>query len=222
MLYGQIAENPRINEFIYRCFKDLPESEQRKFVKKFGEQPHDQNQVMHTLAELTCGAYLSSQGYRVSCDYNLNGQTPDWCILNDAGLPQAIIDVRNFHIDQITEQDIEQQKQNKLVVVVWRDGNTNNKDRLYENIKQKAEKYRDLANTLALPYVIAVRPDFRAAVDIQEVSDCLFSKTDGIFELYLHVSGVLYFEEDGGRYIFRFISNPKCLRMLDLPEGYFM
>ena len=221
MLYGQIAESSKINDFIYRCFEDLPEAEQRKFVKDFRKQPHDQNQVMHTLAELTCGAYLSSQGSNLSHDYNVNSKTPDWCILNNSGSPQAIIEVVNFHIDQTTEQDIERQRQTKIVVAYRRDENANNKNRLYESIKRKAEIYLELANALALPYVIAVRPDYRALIDLQEVRDCLVSKDNGLFNLYLHVSGVIYFEENGGRYDFRYIINSNCLRTITLPEGYY-
>lgn len=221
MEYGQIAESAAINDFIYRCFESLLKENQRKFVKKFREQPHNQNQVMHTLAELVCGAYLSSQGYRIACDYNLDGETPDWCILNDAGLPLVVIEVANFRVDQITESNIEQQKQAKGYAVYRRDENTKNKDRLYESIKKKAVSYRDLVNKLALPYVIAVRPDYRALVDFEEVSECLATNDEGLFDLYRHLSGVIYFEENGGKYIFRYIGNPNCLRVTALPDGFY-
>ena len=60
MKYGQIAGNDHINASIYRCFKHICENDERKFIKKFREQPHDSDQVMHTFKELILGAYLST------------------------------------------------------------------------------------------------------------------------------------------------------------------
>lgn len=221
MVYGQISEYQKINAFIYRCFDELVEVEQRKFVKKFREQPHDQNQVMHTLRELVCGAYLSSKGYRVIHDYHLKDRTPDWCILDDNDSIQTIIEVTNFHIDQVTERYIENQRQSKTIIGYWPDGNTNNRDRLYERIQQKAQVYKELVNSINLPYVIAVYPDYRVCLEFDDVYDCLSLKNDGIYDLYPQVSGVLFYVENDGQYTFRYISNPRSLRKLDLPEGYF-
>lgn len=53
--YGQIAESTRINEAIYDCFDFLNDKEQKKFVKKFREQPHSEIQIMHTFRELLLG-----------------------------------------------------------------------------------------------------------------------------------------------------------------------
>jgi hypothetical protein len=65
MKYGQIAESKKINYAIYRCFEHLCDEDQQRFVKKFREQPHDSDQIMHTFRELILGAYLSSRGFRV-------------------------------------------------------------------------------------------------------------------------------------------------------------
>ena len=46
--YGQIAGNQAINAMIYRCFEELEDSDQLKFVKKFNQQLSDLEQVMHT------------------------------------------------------------------------------------------------------------------------------------------------------------------------------
>lgn len=220
MVYGQIAESTKINALIYRCFDELPETEQRKFVKKFRDQPHDQDQVMHTLAELVCGAYLQSKGYRMVHDHIVKGKTPDWCILGANNSVQAIIEVANFHIDQTTDRYIKEQKKSKRIVFFWRDGNADNEARLYQCIQDKAMIYKELVNSLALPYVIALRPDFRAGLDFEdEVRGCLYLKKDGVFDLFPHVSGVLYFEEINGRYTFRYASNPNCPRIMNLPGG---
>ncbi len=83
--YGQIAGNTSINAMIYRCFEYICEEDQRKFVKKFREQPHDSDQIKHTFRELVLGAYLGSNSFRVKHDYVIDDQTPDWSILDMEG-----------------------------------------------------------------------------------------------------------------------------------------
>jgi hypothetical protein len=221
MAFGQIAESKNINKLIYRCFDDLLESEQRKFVKKFRQQPHDQAQVMHTMVELVCGAYLSSKGFIVIHEKRLNNLTPDWCIVDEEYFPQAIIELVNFHIDLETEKYIEEQKKIKKVIGYRRDGNRNNINRLYESIRNKAQDYCNLANILNLPYVIALHPDFLISLDLEEVLSCLASEEHGLFNLYPHFSGLLFFENRGAQYVFQYIDNSKCLRKFNLIDGYY-
>ncbi|MBU2598936.1 MAG: hypothetical protein KKC53_07215, partial [Actinobacteria bacterium] len=57
--YGKISDNLSINQCIYRCFKYICKEDQKKFLKKFGKNPHDSDEIMHTLRELILGAYLS-------------------------------------------------------------------------------------------------------------------------------------------------------------------
>ena len=56
MKYGQIAGSKRVNYAIYRCFEHLCDKDQQRFVRKFREQPHDSDQIMHTFRELILGA----------------------------------------------------------------------------------------------------------------------------------------------------------------------
>ena len=114
MDYGRIAESSKTNDDIYEYFKHISEDDRRKFVKKFHEQPHDENQVMHTLRELILGAYLVSRGLNVEYDRKIDGKTPDWVILDDAGSLKGIVELVNFHIDKTTEDDIKRQ--------VWDEG----------------------------------------------------------------------------------------------------
>jgi hypothetical protein len=62
MVYGQMAGNKSVDAMIYRCFEYICEEDERKLVKKFGEQPPDGPQVMHTFSELVLGGYLASAG----------------------------------------------------------------------------------------------------------------------------------------------------------------
>lgn len=141
MKYGQIAGNKHINVMIYRCFEHICEEDERKFVKKFREQPPNGDQIMHTFRELVLGAYLSSNGFEVRYDYMVGTKTPDWCILDDASAVRCIVELTNFHIDKATENKIEKQLQAVGISVGWLGQNDN---RLYHCIWHKAQVYKTL------------------------------------------------------------------------------
>jgi len=203
MKYGQIAGNKHINALIYRCFEYIGEEDKQKFVKEFREQPDDSDQIMHTFRELVLGAYLGSSGFKVRHDYAIDTQTPDWCILDKKSVVMGIVELTNLHIDKATEDEIEAQLHARGVAWVWRDENKDNVDRLYHCIWHKAQVYGALVEELGVPYVVAVFGEFQAAIDFEEeVCPCLFDKEFGLFEMYPQVSGVLYFEESSGRYLF--------------------
>ena len=220
MKYGQIAESKKINYAIYRCFEHLCREDQQRFVKKFREQPHDSDQIMHTFRELILGAYLSSCGFKVRHEYSVENKTPDWCILDDKSTVIGIIELVNFHIDAVTENEIDKQIDAKGTAVYWRDANKDNVSRLYDCIRNKARKYKSLLDKLGVPYIIAVFPEFQIVIDFkEELCPCLFDENTGLFKEYPEISGVLYFEEIGGKYFFYYAVNPKASRVL--PIGVF-
>ena len=219
MKYGQIAESKKINYAIYRYFEHLCEEDKQRFVKKFREQPHDSDQIMHPFRELILGAYLSSRGFRVRHEYLVEGKTPDWCILDNRSAVVGIVELVNFHIDAVTESEIAKQIRAKSIAVYWRDGNKNNVKRLYYCIRDKMQKYQALIVKLRVPYIVGIFLDFKVVVDLEELRDCLYRNGTGLFQMYRHVSGVLYFEEDAGEYLFKYEQNPNALR--DLLGGVF-
>jgi hypothetical protein len=221
MKYGQIAGNNNINAMIYRCFEYISEEDERKFVKKFQEQPDDSDQIMHTFRELILGAYLCSRGFKARHDYVINNKTPDWSILDADGAITGIVELTNFHIDKTTENEIEEQMRARGIATYWRDQNKDNVDRLYRVIRYKAAKYSLLVEELQTPYVVSVFGEFEAAVDFEEVCLCLFDKETGLFGMYPELSGVLYFEEGSGQYSFNYAGNPNTLRTIELPIGIF-
>ncbi len=218
-IYGQIAESNRIGYAIYQCFEHLCCEDQQRFVKKFREQPHDSDQIMHTFRELILGAYLSSRGFRVRHEYSVESKTPDWCILDNRSVVAGIAELVNFHIDAVTEGEIAKQIEAKGIAVYRRDENKNNVERLYYCIWDKMQKYQALIEKSRVPYIIGIFLDFKVVVDNEEVRACLYDKAAGLFQMYRHVSGVLYFEENAGRYLFRYEQNPNALR--DLLGGIF-
>ncbi|MDK2980173.1 MAG: hypothetical protein PWQ55_520 [Chloroflexota bacterium] len=63
MVYGEISTNKRINNTIYDCFNYLQESDQKKFVKKFHDQPKTNIQIMHTFRELIFRGILKEKWF---------------------------------------------------------------------------------------------------------------------------------------------------------------
>lgn len=220
MKYGQIAGNKHINTCIYRCFEYVCEKDERKFLKEFSQQPHDSDQIMHTVRELVLGAYLASSGLKVRHHYRVDNKTPEWCVLDDKSAVIGIVELTNFHIDKVTENQIEHQWQARGEAWVWLD--PKNVKRLYDHIEAKAGVYSNLVKKLEVPYVIAVFCDFRAPLSFtEEVRFCLSNQHSGPFKIYPEISGLLYFEDHASRYFFNYAHNPSPLRRFDLPSGVF-
>lgn len=218
MKYGQIAGNQRINDKIYNCFESILEEDVLKFVKRFREQTHDQEQVMHTFRELILGAFLASKGFKVRYGYKVDGKTPDWCLLNNTCSLMGIIEMTNFHVDRLTENA---QKWEMQARRIWCDWMQPNNARLYQRIQEKADTYYQIIRKNNIPYVVSVFGEFSACLEIEELRQCLFEDHGGLFKIYSILSGVLFFEELGGWYCFQYIQNPNPEMEIDLPSGVF-
>ena len=96
-----------------------------------------------------------------------------------------------------------------------------NHDRLYYSIQRKANTYKTMADEYSVPYVIAVFSEFTAAVNLDELGQCLFDKEFGLFASYPVISGVLFFEERFGRYAFTYMPNPNPVKRIDVLSGEF-
>lgn len=214
MRYGRIAGGNCVNTAIYRCFEHIREDGARTFVKKFAEQPHDQPQVMHTFRELVIGAFLCREGVPVRYDQVIDGQTPDWSVV-DGGV-EGIIELVNFHTDQATETAIRDAMRSAGIWCDWMESNVN---RLYDRIWQKASAYKELRQRRAIPYVVGVFGTFDAVVELREAQECLTHAEHGLFAMYPDLSGVAFFEENGGCYHFQYIPNPSAERPFAFPCG---
>ena len=195
---------------IYFCFDHIIESDKQKFQKKFQDQINDEDQVLHTFRELVLGAFLSSRGFNVRHELEIESQTPDWTILdaNNTSVT-SIVELMSFHIDKTTRMEFEKQMKSKGFGSFWRDEKKDNIERLYQGIWQKASKYKQLANSLEIPYIIGVFPEFEIVIDQGELTDCLMNEEYGLFYIYPKVSGVLFFRESSGSYNFTLLENEK-------------
>jgi hypothetical protein len=65
--------------------------------------------------------------------------------------------------------------------------------------------------------------EFTAAVEPEEIHEVLFKDYGGgLFRQCSALGGVLYFEEEAGQYIFKYIRNPRLTISFDLPMGAFL
>ncbi len=218
MTYGQLTGNTSINETIYRCFEHISEDDARLFVRKFRDQLADNDQVMHTFRELLVGGFLGANGLNVANDRTLGGKTPDWSILASDGHLSGVVELVNFHTSKAIEDEI---NECRAVGRVWVGRIGPHAARLSDRIREKAAKYKRSVEQAKVPYVVSVFSEFTAGLDLEEVQRCLFDEENGLFRLYPSVSGLLFFEERTGRYLFTYIASPCAAMEMLLPSGEF-
>lgn len=217
----QISGNPHLNVLINRCFEGLCEQDRRRFLKKFRQELHADDQVIHVVRELVLGAYLGSSGFIVRYHHKIDGQTPDWSLVDKTSQVRGIVDLMNLHIDKKTENEIGQQRRARGRAVYWRDANKDNVGRLHQLLVLKAEHYQDLVDKLSIPYAVSVFADYCFAMDDGDMTTCFFNPRYNFFSMHPQVSGVLHFVENAGQYVFQYTPNPDASRPLSLPNGTF-
>ena len=93
--------------------------------------------------------------------------------------------------------------------------------RLYHSIWKKISAYKNLVEKYCVPYVISLYGDFSAVIDTDELRACLYDGKTGLFGMYSIISGVLFFEENAGKYQFNYFTNPNAIRKIKLPAQTF-
>lgn len=210
----QLAGNQSINQLIHRCLGFLHEEDQQRFVRKFRRQSQDENSAMHTFKELLVGAYLRGAQFDARYERKYGNRTPDWSLYSDGETLLGLIEVTSFHV----EREIEDLMEANHSWVGWLD----NTDRLYSALQEKATRYSELIQTYNISYVVSLFGDFLAAVDRDELKECLLAKENGLFHLYPAMSGLLFFEDGTkGDYLFTYWPNPSPLHPLELPSVTF-
>jgi hypothetical protein len=211
------SKNSKINSFIYQCFEYISELDKQKFIKRFRKQSGDETQVLHTFRELVLGAYLEKNGVAVRHDYKINEKTPDWVVLESGDLVTGVVELVNFHIDKVTEESINSKFKERNI---WCDWVTPNNGRLYQRLQEKSERYQAIVEERNIPYVVAVFGDFKAGVELEEIHEVLFQDCEGgLFKHFPTLSGVLFFEELGGSYSFKYFPNPSAASAYSLNDG---
>jgi hypothetical protein len=176
------------------------------------------------LTTVKCGdTFLSSSGLNVEYERKIGGRTPEWCISDEASTLIGIVELVNFHIDKITEDEIEAEKKaGKQCIPYHPEENDPGYERLYSRIQEKATKYKGLIESVKVPYVVALYGDIIAAIDTEDVQNLLYSGESVLFSQYPWMSGVLYFTPiRGSTYYFTYMANPFSFWATHFPSGEF-
>lgn len=191
------------------------------FRRKFRSQADDSRQRDHTAVELAAGVYCARLGYALLYERTLGGLTPDWQVHDCHGEPAFFADVLTFHMAQQVEREQERQLEEQGIFCGFV---PSSEDRLYGILQKKTTSYKVLADDTGQPFVVFVFGCFNAMLTSQEISRCLHGE-QGLFGLYLHLSGVYHFESittlaHGQVYDFKFHANEGATRPLELPSGF--
>lgn len=217
--HDRIAGNSSINSGILSCFRFITPDDEQKFRRKFREHYRDRAQVLHTYRELVVGGYLGSHGFSVKYEPVVEGQTPDWAILDEnLNTYRGIVEVINFHADRSTETFIDKEIESRGAATTFLPDNDN---RLYDRLQQKTACYKPLIEKQRIPYIIALFGEFYADVELEEVTRCTSECEDALFNRYPMLTGVLFFVEKSGVYSFSYLANGNASYRLHVSNGVF-
>jgi hypothetical protein len=211
----EITGYPAIDLWANYFLPRIKSRDAARFRKKLVEQKDDHEQLLHTLRELILGGFLANNGFHLDYEREFDGQTPEWTITDSYSRVIGIVELINFHGDIETEKSIKQAlKEGRF----WVGYQAPSGDRLYDRLREKFSKYKELANREAVPYVVAVQIEFGTSPSGDELHDNLFGKEHGLFSPYPEVSGLIYFA-DGAGYYMNYMANPHALRAFTIPPG---
>ncbi len=149
------------------------------FRKRFRQQSSDRRLLAHTKIELIVGVFSARSGFTPQYEREMEGQTPDWLFLDRADKPHFFGDVLNFHMQKDIEKKIEDALQTRHS---WSDELPDSQKRLHPSLRQKAGKYKDLADKVNLPFVVFVYGWSVAFLHQMEIEDCLRNPEYGLFK----------------------------------------
>jgi hypothetical protein len=230
----QFSGNSSINDTIFECLQYLDELVAMSIVRKLrtNARGEDKREFFHTFRELILGSYLARNGFRVRAYQEYDGHDPDWSVLGGQGELNALIEVTNFHADDKTESEIDA----ALAEGKWACPDVKEDAvslRFHKAIWRKCGKYKDLAKSLDVPYVVGCFCYFNNPVERSTVMENLHSADSGLFrggddEGYPDVSGLVVFDEKtlwgppdtvANAYIFEYFQNPHAIRQFAFPSG---
>jgi hypothetical protein len=193
-----------------------------ELFRKRSHQIGDHRSLLHTLGELRLGAILANLGcaiayerkYRVRINDKDEDRTPDWTVCRRDGEISCILDLANFHGDGRFEEALLGGAPARLP------SDESVLTSLYTSMQDKSLRYRELAEQLQVPLIVAVYIHFTATwnIDPDKVRDLCCVGDHGLFYRFPEVSGYLHFAEGGARRTF-YEKNPKALRDLSIPGG---
>jgi hypothetical protein len=230
------AGNSSINDSIHDCFQHLEEADVSKIRRKlrFHARADNKREFFHTFRELILGSYLARNGFRVRAYQKYGVHDPDWSVLGGQGELAALIEITNFHADEKTEAEIDA----ALAAGEWACPDVDEADaslRFHKAIWNKCSKYKGLAKSLNVPYMVGCYCFFSNPVERSTVMESLHAADSGLFrggdgEGYPEVSGLVVYDEKtlwvppdtvANAYVFEYFPNPHAVRPFAFPLGYY-
>lgn len=198
----QLDADERSNAQLHRLIQQLHPSDFHQFIDKLTRQPLRER--FHAYRELLLGAQLRRGGADFRYEQDIDGQTPDWSLVENGRLIE-IVDVMTLHQRYEKEREI---TTSIRATSRWDGWISVPSDHIYRKLSDKAGQYSALARRVQVPYVLAAFGEFLASISPEEVEQVLYTQHGGWFVTAPDVSGVIYFREKDFRYEFSYFPNP--------------
>jgi hypothetical protein len=180
--------NQRYIAFIELALQLLPPAEALKMRSRLREKlgavqravdPSEAiKQYDHVVHELIVGSFIQGQGFTPCFEPALDDQTPDWLFKGTEGGASFFSEVANFQVDESVRWDMQKVLRTSYI---WCGSLSDNGQRLYQTINTKAGKYKGVAESHDLPFVVFLYTYFDAFVSPAEVRRCLLDEEHGLF-----------------------------------------
>lgn len=185
----QLDPDERGNAHLQRLVRSLHPSDFSPFIEKLTTQPLRER--FHTYRELLLGAQIRRGGVDFRYEQDIDGQTPDWSLVENGQLVE-FVDVVTLRQRNKKECEITTSIRSTSR---WDGWLTIPSDHIYRKLSDKAGHYSALARRVQVPYVLAVFGEFLASISPEEVEHVLYTQHDGWFATAPEVSGIIYFRE---------------------------
>ena len=197
----QLDPDERGNAHLQRLVQSLHPGDVSPFVEKLTTQPLRER--FHSYRELLLGAQIRRGGADFRYEQDIDGQTPDWSLVENGRLVE-LIDVVTLHQRNEKEREITTsiRASNR-----WDGWFTIPPDHIYRKLTEKAGQYSALARRVQVPYVLALFGEFLASISPEELGHVLYTQHGGWFATAPEVSGIIYFLEKDFRYEFSYFPN---------------
>ncbi len=202
----QLDPDERGNTHLWSLLKCLHPDDRASFVRKLTTQ--SLRERFHTYRELLLGAQIRKGGADFRYEQKIDGQTPDWSLLN-SGKTVEIIDVVTLHQRHDKEIEI---TASLRATESWNGWIAVPPEHIYRKLNDKAGQYSELARRLQVPYVLAIYGEWLASIAPEEVEHVLYKLYDGLFATAPEVPGVIYFHQKNFRFEFVYFTNPAPLQ----------
>jgi hypothetical protein len=197
----QLDPDEHGNAHLQRLVRSLHPSDFSPFVEKLTTQPLRER--FHTYRELLLGAQIRRGGADFRYEQEIDGQTPDWSLVENGHLVE-LVDVVTLHQRNEKEREITTSIRSTNR---WDGWFTIPPDHIYRKLNDKAGQYSALARRAQVPYVLAAFGEFLASISPEDVEHVLYMQHGGWFATTPEVSGIIYFREKDFRFEFFYFPN---------------